>query len=361
MKGLQVSSMDGLRRAFGALTLLLAALTATAHTGGVTGYAALQVQDNVVRYTLTLSALPPLLLERHGGDAPAALEAAGKALRERLVLVNAGEPCVAVTMSVSPPTAERVSVGITVDFACPGPVSSLRLRDDSFDVMGPDLHVLGRASRGEETRDFTLAVEAREVEFAFESAAGSSAAHGPSSFVDYLVLGVEHILIGYDHLLFLFALLLAGGSLGVIVRIVTAFTVAHSLTLALTVLDVLRLPSVLVEAVIAASIAWVAAENLWARRPLSRRTWVTAAFGLVHGCGFASVLRDIGLPTAALWPPLLGFNVGVECGQLAVIAVAVPALRWLGSVDARHRLRRGLSALVCVLGAWLLFARLMSG
>lgn len=360
MKLLPVCSMDGLRRAFAALMLLPAALTAAAHTGGVTGYAALEVRDNVVRYTLTLSALPPPLLERHGGDAAAALEAASRALRERLVLVNAGEPCAAATTSVSPPTADRVSVGITVDFACPAAVSTLRLRDDSFDVMGADLHVLGRATRDEETRDFTLAVEAREVDLAFESTAGSAAAHGKSSFVDYLVLGVEHILIGYDHLLFLLALLLAGGSLGVIVRIVTAFTVAHSLTLALTVLDVLRLSPVLVEAVIAASIAWVAAENLWARRPLSRRTWVTAAFGLVHGCGFASVLRDIGLPSTALWSPLLGFNVGVECGQLAIVAVAVPALRWLAGVDAQDRARRGLSALVCVIGTWLLFARVLA-
>jgi hypothetical protein len=138
-------------------------------------------------------------------------------------------------------------------------------------------------------------------------------------------LGVEHILTGYDHLLFLLVLALGGGGAWSLVKIITAFTVAHSVTLALAVLGIVTLPDRLVEAAIALSIAYVAAENLFARGALSRRWVVSFAFGLVHGFGFASVLRELGLPAEHLAWSLAAFNVGVEAGQAAV---ALP-LVWL--------------------------------
>jgi hypothetical protein len=140
----------------------------------------------------------------------------------------------------------------------------------------------------------------------------------------FIVLGLEHILTGYDHLLFLLALLALGGGLGYLLKVVSAFTLAHSITLSLAVLNVVTLPPRLVESLIALSIAYVAAENLWRKREGAERwRWlITFGFGLIHGLGFANILRDMALPKATLAASLVSFNVGVEIGQLAFMSVA---------------------------------------
>jgi len=156
--------------------------------------------------------------------------------------------------------------------------------------------------------------------------------------VDYTRLGVEHILTGFDHLLFVVALALLVRRRASLVATITAFTVAHSLSLALTVLGVVRVPSPPVEASIALSIVLVCAECLRGGDSLTRRApWAVAfAFGLLHGLGFASALLDLGVPEHHLPAALVCFNVGVELGQLAVIA-AVLGLR---AAAARLHLQR---------------------
>lgn len=142
------------------------------------------------------------------------------------------------------------------------------------------------------------------------------------------LLGIEHILAGYDHLLFLAGLLLACRQARAMAAIVTAFTLAHSLTLALAALDVVSFPASLVEPLIAASIVLVGVENLLRRGAPPARTALCFAFGLVHGFGFAGALRELGLGQngAPIALPLLGFNLGVEAGQLLVVAVLLPLL-----------------------------------
>ena len=161
---------------------------------------------------------------------------------------------------------------------------------------------------------------------------------------DYLQLGIEHIFTGYDHLAFLFGLLIiaaavgAKGSkdeqrdhsgmrrgLGYVMRIVTAFTIAHSVTLCASALGWLVLPSRLVESFIAVSIGYVALENILRPEP-RHRFLLTFSFGLMHGFGFASVLKEVGLPKAGLLWSLLSFNLGVELGQLAVVVLGFPVL-----------------------------------
>jgi hydrogenase/urease accessory protein HupE len=144
-------------------------------------------------------------------------------------------------------------------------------------------------------------------------------------------LGIEHVLLGLDHLAFLLGLLLVAQLDRRVLLTVTAFTLAHSLTLALSVLDVVRVASAPVEAAIAASVLLVARESLHERPTLTRRApWIVAGvFGLVHGLGFASALREIGVPSGSVVPALVGFNVGVELGQLAVVLVVVIAARLL--------------------------------
>ncbi len=151
----------------------------------------------------------------------------------------------------------------------------------------------------------------------------------------FVVSGVEHILIGPDHLLFLLGLLLLGGSLWRLTTIVTAFTLGHSVTLSLAALDLVRVSPALVEPAIALSIVVVGVDNLLMRQrrvaqpgsaSFDLRPWLAVVFGLIHGFGFAAVLREVGLPPGALAWSLAAFNVGVELGQLAFVALAVALL-----------------------------------
>jgi hydrogenase/urease accessory protein HupE len=147
----------------------------------------------------------------------------------------------------------------------------------------------------------------------------------------YVALGVEHILGGLDHLLFVFALLLLVGGGAPLVKTVTAFTLAHSVTLALSVTGLVRLPGPPVEAAIALSIVFVAAELARAVAPPGRgrgrrgAARVAFAFGLLHGFGFAGALRGVGLPQEHLATALLSFNLGVELGQLLFVSVLLAA------------------------------------
>jgi len=147
----------------------------------------------------------------------------------------------------------------------------------------------------------------------------------------YLKLGVEHILLGIDHLLFVLALLLITQGTWRLVKTITAFTVAHSITLGLATLGFVHVPSPPVEAVIALSIVFLAAEIVHARRGkagiTARAPWIVAfVFGLVHGFGFAGALSEVGLPQGQIPLALLFFNVGVEAGQLLFIAAILGSL-----------------------------------
>jgi hydrogenase/urease accessory protein HupE len=142
----------------------------------------------------------------------------------------------------------------------------------------------------------------------------------------FVASGIHHILIGPDHLLFLVGLLLLGGSLRQLALVVTAFTLAHSVTLSLAVLDILSPPAWLVEPAIALSIVYVGADNLTVRGGRDMRAWIAFTFGLIHGFGFATVLKEMALPARALGWSLFSFNLGVELGQLAVVLAVATAL-----------------------------------
>jgi hypothetical protein len=187
--------------------------------------------------------------------------------------------------------------------------------------------------------------------FSTDSAEQAMQLQAPSAWKtlkQYVVEGIWHIWLGYDHILFLLSLLLPAvlvrmqshwepapslrRSLIEVLKVVTAFTLAHSITLSLAVLGFVSLPSRFVESTIAASIIVAALNNI--RGSIEKKRWVMAfAFGLIHGFGFASALADLGLPQGALALALVGFNLGVEIGQMAIVAVFVPiafALRGTG-------------------------------
>jgi hydrogenase/urease accessory protein HupE len=147
----------------------------------------------------------------------------------------------------------------------------------------------------------------------------------------FLPAGVHHILIGPDHVLFLVGLLLLGGSLRQLLLVVTAFTLAHSITLSLAALNIVSPPARVIEPAIALSIVYVGADNLMVRGGRDMRAWIAFAFGFIHGFGFAYVLREMDLPRRALGWSLFSFNVGVEVGQLFVVAAVASVLAALRS------------------------------
>jgi hypothetical protein len=142
----------------------------------------------------------------------------------------------------------------------------------------------------------------------------------------FIPSGVHHIMIGPDHILFLIGLLLLGGTWPALVKIVTAFTIGHSITLSLAALNLVTPPPQIIEPAIALSIVFVGADNLVRGTGRDLRAWVALVFGLVHGFGFANVLREFGLPDEALGWSLFSFNVGVEIGQLAIVLVVATLL-----------------------------------
>ncbi len=174
-----------------------------------------------------------------------------------------------------------------------------------------------------------------------------------SQLGSFVWLGVEHIFIGYDHILFLFGLMI-GSRFWQVVKIVSAFTVAHTITLFLAATETVTVPSRLVEVCIAATIVYVALENLL--RDESPHRWrITFVFGLIHGFGFANVLRDLGLPREGLIRCLLAFNFGVEIGQLVIVACLWPLWKLVSNTRRGPLISRCLSGAILACGiAWLL-------
>ena len=210
---------------------------------------------------------------------------------------------------------------------------SLEVAYSLFFDLDPTHRGLLRFERGGASQTAVLSPERPRLAFK----AGESSAL--AQFFDYFREGVWHIWIGFDHILFLLSLLLPSvlllrnkqwkaaerfnDTFWDVLKVVTSFTLAHSITLSLAALSVISLPSRLVESTIALSVVLAALNNLWP--VVAERRWAVAfAFGLIHGFGFASVLADLGLPQDTLLLALVGFNVGVEAGQLAIVSAFLP-------------------------------------
>ena len=373
-----------------ALLAAFAPVRAAAH-GRSVSYSTWTLRATGAHVELRLTALDATMLALDPWQDAAAIGAYATA---RLGLVAGTTAC----RAAAAPTIEHRDAWLVVawDVVCPAPPSAIESRLFA-DVAPSHLHFarVGTARPGASLERVLTADAPR-----FPLGDRTAPAVGGSSFVDYVRLGVEHIRTGWDHLAFLAALLLLAGSLGEVASIVSAFTVAHSVTLALAALGVVRPDASAIEALIGFSIALVAIENAWllggrdrlvpvlvpaglclaamvaravpigallglalfsachlallarSPRPARLRAVVAFAFGLVHGFGFAGVLGELDLPRARLVPALLGFNVGVELGQLAVVGagwLVLLAIDRLGS-DARRRVAELGSAVVCGLG-----------
>lgn len=361
---------------------VLVPVVLTAFSAGLAGahgrslsYSRWELVDRAARIELRI---PLLELTRLPPDEPAARYVAAK-----LRMLAGGEAC---TPEAEPAMTTGSDGWALFRWAvsCPSPEPRSIRSELLSGMVSSHVHFARVAVASGEVRERVLVESDPEWRIDHPGASPPSA---PDGILRYVVLGVEHILGGWDHLAFLLVLLLLASSLREVTTLVTGFTVAHSLTLALAALGIVRPEPAAVEALIGFSIALVAAENLWllggrdAVIPaacgallllpiawpgifppyawlglgifalchfglLARddgqarvRAAVAFAFGLVHGFGFAGVLMEAQLPTGRLVPALFGFNVGVELGQLALVALAWPMLAGLARRGERWRWR----------------------
>jgi hypothetical protein len=251
---------------------------------------------------------------------------------------QAGQPCALERSSFRP--VEEDGLRVRLEWRCPGAGLHWTVSLPVLAELSPDHAHLARVAAG----GHRVERVARASVPTFEVEVQPSVFHEAGRFFR---LGVEHIFTGYDHLAFLLGLLLLGGGLRQLAAIVSSFTLAHSVTLAVAALGLVTIPSSVAEPAIAASVVAVAAENLWALggggdasgrvdEAIGRRWRLTFVFGLVHGFGFAGALRELELPREALAAGLVSFNLGVEAGQLLLVLAAIPVLRAFGQGAARR-------------------------
>ena len=306
------------------------------------------------------TALPALDADRDGDLSAAEVAGGGPALADWIgggvVVAVATGPCAATLERAT--AIEQDGVELVVAYRCPADASGFSLRLDALNALSLGHRHLVAATSPFETvrtvlydRQASLALTARGA----APVAGDDAVP-PSPFRH----GLRHVLTAYDHLLFLVAVLLIGGPWASVLRVVTAFTLAHSVTLALGALGIWAPRPALVGPAIALSIAWVGLENCSATAR-GRRWPLAFLLGLVHGFGFAGAWRAVA-PAAPPPMALASFNVGVEAGQLAVLAAVLPPVWWLGG---RTWFRRGglqvASVAIAAVGVWWFAVRAVAG
>lgn len=316
-----------LLRCLTALLALICATPASAHPVPFS-YLALDVRDGAVDGSIRvhLVDLAPVLGIAHPEDLldPAVLAARRGTIERYLasrIALDRGAFRRAEWRSIA---VVDENEAVELEFSIPGPSEGALSIDTNLFPADPNHQTFVTVYEdGDYRQQFAFASGSEPETYYRGTTAGAFAVMGT-----FIPSGVHHIMIGPDHILFLIGLLLLGGSLRKLVAIVTMFTVGHSVTLTLAALDIVTPPAWLIEPAIALSIVVVGADNLLQRKEQGRdlRIWVAGAFGLIHGFGFANVLREFGLPQEALGWSLFSFNVGVELGQLAIVLVVATAL-----------------------------------
>lgn len=280
----------------------------------------------------------------------------------RLHVLGDGKPCPIPSRKLDILTQTNRFAELRFTAACPLPLETVAIEYGLFFDLDPRHVGMLRVAYGGRTLNQELTKGFGRFEWTLRLAPPQSL---PAAA--YIVHGMEHIYTGYDHIAFVVALLLVAvvgrnlrAALPYVVRVVTAFTIAHSVTLILAALQVIELPSRFVESAIAASIVYVAVENIAVASPSGR--WPLAfAFGLAHGLGFASMLRPL-LPPHDVIVPLLLFNLGVELGQLSIVLVLLPLLALIARRGARTYRRVvvvGGSSIIALLGLLWLVERVL--
>ena len=318
------------------LFLLLLLQDAAAHDPGLSSLTIRQ-RTKGLEATVTLAVKDAVQLAELAGDHDGIVTQAEfaqtrsqlQAVVERQLFI-AVDGKVANAQSVRSQLDENNNVEVRLNFDAIG-FSSLEIQSKIIASLplGHRQYLQVQNSAGETLFEQLLSAGADRATVEMPDPHSSIGAFEPArSFANFLSLGVKHILTGYDHLLFLFGLLLVARGFFSSLGIITSFTIAHSITLAVATLHLVQIPSRIVEPLIAASIVFVGIENLWRGDIPTARRMVPFGFGLIHGFGFASALREagIGSGTGGILLPLFSFNLGVELGQIMVAALALPII-----------------------------------
>lgn len=404
-----------IRRLIAVCALLCAFAPAAANAHGrslsysswkLTGDGAL-VRVRIPRLELTRLAIDPVL-------DPSTQQTLSGLLADRIHLSSRGQPCTA-SVDPAPVAAPEGWVVYEWPLKCPDAGAPTITSTLLLDVAPSHLHFVRVELPDGSVREAVLSEAQTSWSLGELDAAANTGEASGTGVGGYVMLGIEHIATGYDHIAFVLALLLLAASLREVAGLVTGFTVGHSLTLALAVLGVVRPEPAAIEALIGFSIALVAAENSWllggrpravpwvvviglaalaglalaghgavaastllglalfswchfglldrVSRPARVRAAVAFAFGLIHGFGFAGVLAEMDLPTHSLVAALFGFNIGVEAGQLVVVAMIWPLLRALARTRDgiwHDRVAEIGSAAICGLGLFWFLTRTFS-
>ena len=338
--------------------VLIGCCSALAHVT-TTGLLRIEFAGGRMLYALSL-ALPELpaasaaILTAAANADRGAAEVAAEAARRSVTVDLDGGRCRTGRVRIGGAGTNETRATVEIDFTCDASHGRLDITEDWRAFLGEHYQTLGHLRTPSGERQVVFGEESRSITVDIDRTVATG-------WFDFVKLGIEHILTGYDHLLFLVALLATARGAWSIVRIVTAFTLAHSVTLSVAALGVVTIPDRIIEPLIAATIVWVALENLFAAEP-DRRRWIRSfGFGLVHGFGFASVLGELGLKGATLVRGLVGFNVGVEIGQLIFVVVFLPALMWLSRGRGARLTPRIASLAVAAIGTYWLFERIFVG
>jgi hydrogenase/urease accessory protein HupE len=244
-------------------------------------------------------------------------------LADRLRITADGKP-VKPEWSVPEALADRQAVRVVLRFPGVSAPGKLGIAANMFPYDPVHQTFVNIYENGDLTRQSILNHFQRELEYVTGTRQGALGV-----IARFVPEGIHHILIGPDHLLFLVGLLLLGGSLRRLLLVVTAFTIAHSITLSLAALEIFTPPARIIEPAIALSIVYVGFDNLLVKEGRDVRAWIAFSFGFIHGFGFANVLKEMDLPRRALGWSLFSFNLGVEIGQMVVVLVVATALATL--------------------------------
>jgi hypothetical protein len=336
------------------VSALLLSAVAVAHVAA-TGLAVVTVNDREVSYRLTVvpSELPEMasqLLSRAVAGSRLDAERIAEAMRRAVVVRVDGAPCRPGRVAV-----QDVGAGLRVLLAyalyCPAATGRLELEEDWADLFGEHYVTIATIGSQRGASEHVLGQESRRV-------AVDLTTSNPPGLMGFVRLGVEHILTGYDHLLFLFALLVGASNLWRVLGIASMFTLAHSITLSMAVLGLVNAPAAVVEPLIALSIIWVAVENILGEGRVWHRFVVAFVFGLVHGLAFAGALTPLALTGWSLFRALAGFNLGVELGQAIAICLVLPIMLLIGRLARAVVVYRYASLAVAAAGAYWLVERI---
>ena len=347
------------RRSFILVWLLMVSSPAWAHDPGLSG-AIGRLQENRLELTISFAIrdagyLAPLDANNDGVVTSNEFALGKRQLAETVaghceVKIN-GSPVEPEIASCQQDDARNVS--IRLDF--PAPRTGLLQLDFPVIELLPFGHRMFLSlsdTAGKTLVERLLSANAATVSVKYDTSAAAPPEGTTHTFTDFVLMGLEHIGTGYDHLLFLWALLVVTRSFRSALGVITAFTIAHSITLAIATFNLVKISPGAVESLIAATIVYVGVENLVRHGNPRNRLVLAFCFGLIHGFGFAAVLRGMGVGERAggVVLPLFGFNLGVELAQLGFIIALLPLFVWLTEWKHGAKLKNALSFAICLLG-----------